>query len=128
MVDTWNLKKRNEECIIQTKKEMKNFLYSVANDLKKISDEMDKLKNSLGSRCSGELAIKSKEHSRLVQLMRDALSYYKYFGREDDLNYLWFSALVRQSDDRDVDFILNEQSILLNDVDEEDFSSEDEEN
>jgi len=121
--------KRNRECITQTKREMKNFLYSVAHDLKQLADAIEKLKSTPGSsRSRGELVIKSNEYSRLIQLMREALSYYKYFGKEDDIDYVRFSSLVRKSDDRAIDFILNEESVIIQHEDEDEYvTSEDEE-
>ena len=48
LIDCWNLKKRNEESIVQTKKEMKNYFYSVANDMKERYEEItNKLANPL---------------------------------------------------------------------------------
>jgi hypothetical protein len=108
---------------------MKNFLYSVAHDLKQLADAIEKLKSTPGSsRSRGELVIKSNEYSRLIQLMREALSYYKYFGKEDDIDYVRFSSLVRKSDDRAIDFILNEESVIIQHEDEDEYvTSEDEE-
>jgi hypothetical protein len=89
---------------------------------------MANLLNEKDTRCNGTLAIKSKEHSRLVSLLRNALSYYKYFSEEGDEEYELFSSYVKESDDRDIDFILNEQwDSIDNNYDEEETVSSDEE-
>ena len=102
---------------------MKNYLYSLANDANKICT----LLNSTDTQFKGELAIKAKEYSRLIELLRNALSFYRYFGEEDDEEFVFFSSLVKKNDDRDIEFVLNEQAVIVTSDDEEDYVSSDDE-
>ncbi|XP_045030605.1 uncharacterized protein LOC116925949 isoform X2 [Daphnia magna] len=111
LVDCWNLKKRNQECIVHTKKEMRNYLYSISNDLMERRNEIGVLTGASDLRSKGELSIKCIEYSRLIALLRNALSYYRFFGEETSGEFRGLAELVVESDDRDLDFF-NEQSIL----------------
>lgn len=86
---------------------------------------MAQLLNERSTRSNGKYAIKSREYSRLVCLLRNALTYYKYFGEEGDEDFEFFSSIVRKSDDQKFDFILNEQFDEVDKNNEEDSVSSD---
>lgn len=92
LVDIWMLKKRNEEQIELCKREMFQFLKSIARDIDSRQEEIKTLKEtSLASSenngsnslfIHGKTLIKLSEIRRLKMLMNDALKYQKISEKE----------------------------------------------
>ena len=103
---------------------MKNYLFSVIKDLTILSGEMASLSSKRDTRSVAEMKIKSREHSRLIELLRNALSYYKYFGHESDKDFELLSSFVKNSDDRHFDFLCNVTWDSTDDNCDDDISSD----
>lgn len=98
LIDCWQLKKRNEECIIQTKKEMQNYVHSVFRNIKSIQADCHTLRKSDISRPSGKLVILTPECSRLMALQKNAVRYNHLLGMNDSEKYI---QLVKELDDKE---------------------------
>lgn len=106
IVDCWMLRKRNAEQIVQSKKEMDQFLKCIERHTTSIKEEIDELNKEANSLDVSEnrihhaaINVKKSELTRLKVLHKDALCYAPYFNNS---NPIPSDSLFDDDEDSDV--------------------------
>lgn len=107
IVDCWMLRKRNAEQIVQSKKEMDQFLKCIERHTTSIKVEIDELNKEANSLDVLEnrihhaaINIKKSELTRLKVLHEDALCYGPYFNNSNPIPFS--DSLFDDDEDSDV--------------------------